>query len=230
MKKTLLCFFLLVWFPTVGWASEAYEYANAAVDAFIMVKDAATATPHKLNSKAGSMDVVSSLMKTSVSQSHAFKMAGINVKPFTKSNDKEIQETATDLEAVFLMLETSSEQTTTLCEKLLNNPRGAADSMGTATRGLYELQEQVKSNWDVYAKVASGAISLPLTNSERLVNGRLHYLKITQAEREQLKAKLLRAFGPSVKTVGITTPIYQAPAGMLWRLLNSRWEPADSNQ
>lgn len=229
MKKKLLWFFLLAWFPAVGWASEAYEYATVAVDALNTVQEAAKVNRHKLDSKANSsFEQIRAIMGNSVAQSHAFALAGIHVKRFTKSNDKDIRESATDLDAAFLMLKTSSEQISTVCEKFLNNPLASTDTMGTTMRGMLELQEQAKTNWEVYAKVGSSAITSPLVSSDRLVKGGVHYLKITKAEREKLKAQLLLAFGPSVKTADDTTPMYRLPATMMWKFLNDRWEPADS--
>ena len=68
----------------IGWASEAYEYANAAIDAFDMVKSAFS--PAKLNQKIvqaedlneqlnAQMEDFSAMMKNSVTQTNALSIS-----------------------------------------------------------------------------------------------------------------------------------------------------------
>ena len=60
-------------------------------------------------------------------------------------------------------------------------------------------------------------------------NGTVHYLKITQIEREQLTTKLVQTFGESIKLgMDKTTAPIKFPAASLWEFLNGEWESADT--
>lgn len=226
MKTMAVCLVLSLLFPNIGWASDAYEYATAAIDAFDVVKEAAS-TQVKVNPTDGAVATMNALMKNAVTQARSFSVALAKMDQFSKSKDTEIRQSVALFSAALWMLQMNSEQTATACESFLNNPRDVLDAPGTAMRSIFELQEQAKSAWDAYAR--SGiSVSYPLTDSARVSNGTLQYLKITQDEREKLKAQLVEAFGPSIKSgVDRTTSMNRIPAASLWQFLDDRWESAD---
>ena len=226
MKKAVLWIIFGVWFPTIGWASEAYEYASAAIDALKVVEEA-TSTPPAITPTDEFVASVNAAMQSAVTQTRAFAMARAKVDPFSKSNDSEIRQSVALLDAGLSLLQVNSEQRVTAYETFLNTRRQSLDAPGTVMRRIFELQEDAKNSWETYAK--SGiAVTYPLTDSTRTVNGAIHYLKITQVERERLKAQLLKAFGPSVKGgIDSTTPMNRIPAVALWQFLNDRWDSAD---
>lgn len=221
-----LLWVLIACFPVIADATVAYEYAHAAVDALTIVEKAAS-VQIKPSGKQGSVAAMNFLLKNAVAQSHAYSQASARLNQFSKSDNDEIRQSVSLIVAALAMLQATSEKTATVCEEFLNNPRQAGDAPGTTMRKVYELEEQAKSNWEVYAQ-AGAVVSFPLTDSARLVDGKLHYLTITQAEREKLKAQLLQAFGPTIKAgVDKNRSFSRVPAALLWAFLNDKWESAD---
>lgn len=232
MKKAVFCILICVWLPKIGWASDAYDYASAAIDALNVVKEA-TSTPPVVNSTAGNptdefVTTVNASMKSAVSQARAFSIARSKVDPFSNSNDTEIRQSVALFAAALYLLQVNSEERVAAYETLLNNFHRSLDAPGTVMRRVLELQEDGKTAWDAYAK-AGIAISYPLADSAKSSNGTIHYLKISQVERERLKSQLVEAFGLSIKSgIDSTTPMNRIPAAALWQFLNDRWESADA--
>lgn len=231
MKKAFLWFFLLLWVPAIGWASEAYDYASASIEALNVVKEA-TSTPVKNSSQSG-VEKMKAVMRSSVAQTRAFVLARSKIKQFSGSKDEIVRNSTKILDGLFEMFQTTSEQNTDGCEKVLNNPREALENQGSGMRRIFELQEQSKSNWALYTKNGGPAIAFALIDIKRISKeGTLHHLQITNAEREKLKRQLVQAFGLSIKGGFDKTFIAnRVPAAVLWDFFNSeKWESADSEQ
>ena len=225
MKKLILTLLLCIIMPAHAFATEAYEFTKVAIGSFAVIKDA---TSNVVVQKADGREMFSDLMKNAVKQTRAFGMADVQIKDFENSDDTEIKQAVALLSASFTMLKISSEQSATVCEKILNDPRKVITENGSITKRLFELQEQSNADWDVYVKT-SGVVTMALTDSNRTVDGKLHYIKITKAEREQLKKQIVSAFGVAVKK-GFTDKTYNntIPAILLWKFLNDNWAAADS--
>ena len=76
---------------------------------------------------------------------------------------------------------------------------------------------------------ATAAACYALTDTSREVDGKLSYLAITTAQRNELIEELERRFGQSVKQgmVAGQHATEAAPAA-LWDVLNQPWKPADA--
>lgn len=234
MKKALFWLFLIAWLPATGWATEAYEYASTAIDAFSVVKEATSApvADHSAADTPTDEFVATAIasMKSAMTQARAFSVAREKLDSFSKSDDNEIRQTAALFTAALYLLQVNSEQRVTAYEAFLNNPQDSLDAAGTVMRRLFELEEDLKTAWDAFARTGI-AITYSLSDSTRSSNGALHHLKITQTEREQLKTQLVQAFGPSIKSgIDSRTYINRIPAAALWQFLNDRWESADGKQ
>ena len=213
--------------PVYASTSEAYEFAKAAISSFAVIKDASSNVAVK---KVDNNEMIREYMKNALRQQRAFGTAESQMKDFDNSDDPEIKQVAALLSGPFFMFKVTSEQVATECEKFLNSSkREVLDTNGSISKRFFELADQTSANWDTYVKI-SGAVSLALTDSNRTVDGKLSYLKITKAEREKLKKQLVLAFGVAVKK-GATdkTPRIILPAIFLWDFLSDKWLAADSN-
>lgn len=226
VKKFWLVFLVGALIPAPAFATEAYEFAKTAINSYAIVKDA-TSTP--LPQNLGAMETVRASLQSSIKQRRAFQLADIQIQKFKESDDAEIRQVVALMSAPFTLLAILQEQITTECEKILNTPQATAIAeQGTLYKRIFELQEEANANWELYIKT-SGVAGFALSDSSRPVDGKLHYLKITTAERAELKKQLLAKFGKSVRD-GVTskTGPNAAPAIKMWEFLNDNWATADS--
>ena len=217
-----LSLMLALFISSVAFATEAYYYGETTISALAEIKDASS-TP--VNQHQDGLSMLRASMKNSIAQTNAFKSAEYKISQFSKSSDPEIQQSATLFSGAISLLRITSEQTTTEYEKLLNMPpKQVIESQGTLYRGIFELQKTSESNWETYAKVASGAVTFALVDSGRLDGDKMAYLKITSDERKKLLSQLVSSFGKKIKN-GITqnTQVNEIPAAMFWKFLNDKW-------
>lgn len=229
MKKVLLTVFLSAWFPIAGWASEAYEYARDAIDALNEVKEAAGISSQP-DPKLGAEEKLAAVMKTCVTQAQDFSSASIRIETYSKSSDSDIRKSATTFASALRLLQAMSEKDATVIEAFLNNPKDVIDAPGTFKRAIFEMEERNKSTWDTYIKVSGASIAFGLTDSNRLIDNHLAYLKITQIERQQLETQLIDNFGILIKkSVNKDTQMNTISAVLLWKFLNGKWKSSDDS-
>jgi hypothetical protein len=176
-------------------ASEAYDYASTAIDSLAEVRDA---TDKPIDSKTDSGDdaTISDELRAVILMKSQIKHAEIALESYKNGSDKNFSEGAGLLIASFELLNENLDIQAASMEKFLNDPISGSKHIGSTKREIYEIQANMGQAYKVlYKSTALSAITLE--DFDRLVDGKTRYLRITEAERENLKKQLIKRFGQS---------------------------------
>lgn len=149
------------------------------------------------------------------------------VQRFSNSDNKMIGIAAHEFSIAYDQLIAALNQSIQSEEKLLSVSSG--QESGALLNETSKWAAEADEAWKllVYATVAT---CHTLTDNTRLVDGKLPYLTITTAERNELLVELEQQFGESIKG-GIAAGQHatEAAPAALRDMLNRPWKPSDSS-
>lgn len=227
MYKSLAIIFALV-VASQAQATEAYEYARQAIYSFASIKEA---TNNAVKTNIEARQVVMNVMQNAIKQKAAFSLANSMFKSYSNSKDEQIRQSAALISASLAMLQITSEQTATECEKILNQqPNAVVDNSGTFMKAIFEIGERANLAWKNYA-MATTSISMALTgegkNASDMTAEELNkpnsHIKITAQERELLKKQIIDNFGVGLKGDLNRLGMNSIGTALLYKFLNDKW-------
>jgi hypothetical protein len=198
-------------------ASEVFDFAQVVVDAMAQVRilsDPATSQQDPS---------LNDVMKRAVSQQFAYQRLRGRFEPYTHSKDSLIQQAATAYDGIFWQFQESAKNTADSLESLLNHPEQLVEAPGTQARVRALLNAGNEQAWSMYTKYGMAAVSIALISTEGVApDQKPERIRLSEAERHQLKISLERQFGPVVTQKATpTSPLNMVPPTMLYEFLCS---------
>ena len=184
--KIILGVFLFVCLPSSVFATETYDYAEEALQSIRIVSMISLSTDFAQESE--DMAIASIVMPSEIDNKLILAKRGL--EPFLNSNDTAIKQSATILISYLDSIKNSTQKYSLKIEKMQNNPVQALDANGTELRELYEIQEQMKADWNRYALSAGTVIALALIDSNHAKENGYTFIRIDSNELDQLKCKV----------------------------------------
>ena len=188
-SKTLkLLITFLICFPRIGFASEALDYATSSFEAFNLI--AVSFQQCVIDPQRSPEDIVFASMGLHEPLTKSLPIAKHKIESFLNSKDVDISHSATIITSYIEALQRSNDKYVTLIDKLNNIPLQSLDGDGPELRNLYEIQQQLRSDWDRFAMSAGIVVSLALIDTKSSLAGTRQQLKLNMDDRNYLQCWL----------------------------------------
>lgn len=205
--------------------SEAFHYVYTLIDSFGYIKSATT-TLKEQSAKAqkpGAADAVGTttdLMLSMKQASEDYECAATMIKAFAKSKDETIAASAEATSTLYERILTLNADLQILFRQMLDRKLSASEMSDKLSTNSVERDE----TWRLLIKSGSLA-TFPLVVLPKNENEKLSELNITAAQRNELRTKLERIYGPNIKKGFVAgLALADSPAHLIYEWLNKDWK------
>ena len=226
LLRTSLLFLFIPFLTCPSYAEEPFDFVDSLIRSLSTCYIAESHLKTKNNDTSNEVDSLMITMKDLFVFNKELESARLPIQPYIESKNEIMKTVSQTYDVIYLSAMMNNKKIISLIEQMMNS-KEQISQQGTFSKNFIEIMAENEDSWRQLVKVTAFS-TYSLVDRNRLIDGKMAYLRINSKERKMLIKNIENSFGDEVKG-GIKTgqfPIV-ASASLLWGFLHKDWKSSD---
>jgi hypothetical protein len=209
-----------------SFAKEPFDFIDSIINSLSTCYIAESRLKTKYDETSNEVESLMITMKDLFVFNKELESARLPIQPYIESKNEIMKTVSQTYDVIYLSAMMNNKKIISLIEQMMNSKEPISQH-GTFSKNFSEIMAENEDSWRQLVKVTAFS-TYSLVDRNRLIDGKMAYLRINSNERKMLIKNIENSFGDEVKN-GMKAgqfPIV-ASASLLYGFLNKDWKSSD---